>query len=622
MDWVLGMGQDLPAAFGHAPSSRTYKLQIRAYFSLLTVLGLAPAVFLASRFGVSALDVGLFAAMYLLTVLGMTLGWHRMLAHRTFKAHAVVKAFLLAAAGMANQGTPSSFVFDHLSHHARSDQAGDPHSPKDGLWHAHMGWFLDSSARPDAVQKYRKDPWVAYFDRTEWLWVVVGLLLPAFIGFAATGTFLGFVRGLVWGGFFRIVIAHHAVWTGGSLCHWFGTRPFDTADSSKNNLVVALVQFGEGWHNNHHALPWAANHREKFWQFDPQATLIRLFEKLGLVADVRWAKEQDWERARQRLNGSRLRAKPLPETLSPRSFLERAGIIFTVIVAPIFGLTVGALRIWAGKMTWLDGMLLVGMYVLSYLGLTLGYHRMLSHRAFNANAGVKFFLYAFAGMGAMANPSAFAAVHRVHHAKSDLPGDPHSPREGFFFAHYGWILSQQRMLLPRECAILVRDPWVKFFDDTHSFWSLMGLLLPFTLGGLIGGSWDAAWSGMIFGGLIRIFCMQQALFATASMNHTIGPKPFATPDLSRNSYWFINIFQLGDGYHNNHHALPWAANFNKDRRQFDLPGAFLRLCAALGWVHDARWAAPEDWQRRAQELRSKQSAAPLARPRRQLAKAG
>lgn len=225
-------------------------------------------------------SLALFLILYVATGLGVTFGYHRLLTHRSFETSPVLKAVVLVLAGMAAQGRAIDWAANHLKHHAHADEEGDPHSPLEGFFHAHIGWFF--SAPPADRERYCKrhlaDPLIVAIDRLFLVWVLLGLVIP----FAIAGW-----EGLLWGGFVRIAVVNHVTWAVNSVCHTFGDRPFDTKDESRNNWLVGLLAFGEGWHHNHHAFPAMAYHGMTWRQFDLTALIIRLLRRVGLVWNVK-----------------------------------------------------------------------------------------------------------------------------------------------------------------------------------------------------------------------------------------------------------------------------------------------------------------------------------------------
>jgi len=228
---------------------------------------------------VNGQDMAVLAIMYVITGVGITAGFHRMLTHRSFDAHPAVRFLFLAAGSMAVESGALTWARIHLQHHAHSDQAGDPHSPVDGFFHAHMGWMLDGfRAQPGHYDAWlSKDPMVLWFEKTFPLWVAAGLVIP----FLMAGW-----SGLFWGGLVRIFLGHHVTWSVNSVCHTWGKRMFRTKDMSRNQWVVGLLALGEGWHNNHHAFPRSAFHGMRWYQFDFAGLVIRACERLGLAWNV------------------------------------------------------------------------------------------------------------------------------------------------------------------------------------------------------------------------------------------------------------------------------------------------------------------------------------------------
>jgi stearoyl-CoA desaturase (delta-9 desaturase) len=245
-------------------------------------------------------DVFVFLVVYSITGLGVTVGFHRLLTHRSFKTYPIVRGFFAAAGSAAIEGPVISWVADHRKHHAFSDQEGDPHSPHvdhghglrgalRGLLHAHVGWIFIHTQRGNH-KRYAKDliedPVVSYVNRTFLLWVGLGLAVPFGLGWLFGGTLKDAFTGLLWGGAVRMLVLHHVTYSINSLCHFFGRRDFDTGDHSRNLLWLAPFSMGESWHNNHHAFPTSAAHGLRWWQIDISAMVIRALEKVGLAWDV------------------------------------------------------------------------------------------------------------------------------------------------------------------------------------------------------------------------------------------------------------------------------------------------------------------------------------------------
>ena len=245
-------------------------------------------------------DVAVFLIMYVITGLGVTVGFHRHLTHRSFKAKRWVRGGLAIMGSMAIEGPVTAWVADHRKHHAFSDKEGDPHSPHvghggglrgafAGLFHAHVGWLFIHTHR-GAKARYapdlQKDPLIRWVDKTFLLWVLAGLVLSFALGYAIGGTLTAALTGLLWGGGVRMLVVHHVTYSINSLCHFFGERRYPTGDESRNLLWLALPTLGESWHNNHHAFPTSAAHGLRKRDVDPSAGVIWGLEKLGLAWDV------------------------------------------------------------------------------------------------------------------------------------------------------------------------------------------------------------------------------------------------------------------------------------------------------------------------------------------------
>jgi stearoyl-CoA desaturase (delta-9 desaturase) len=245
-------------------------------------------------------DLVVLAIVYSLTGAGITVGYHRLFTHRSFKTTRVLRVLFAVLGSMAVEGSVVEWVATHRRHHDFSDQPGDPHSPHAerapgwrgaiwGLVHAHVGWMFRGKdmANPGRyAQDLLADRDLRIISRTFPLWVVVGLALPFGLGVALTGSLVGGLTGLLWGGVVRIFLLHHATFSINSLCHFFGRSPFGTGDESRNLGWLAPVTFGEAWHNNHHAFPTSARHGLGRGQVDPGAWLITALERSHLAWDV------------------------------------------------------------------------------------------------------------------------------------------------------------------------------------------------------------------------------------------------------------------------------------------------------------------------------------------------
>jgi stearoyl-CoA desaturase (delta-9 desaturase) len=256
---------------------------------------LAALVLLWNR-AVGPLDLGILAFMYLISGVGVTVGFHRLLTHRAFETHRPLKYAFAVLGSLSVQGPVITWVADHRKHHAHTDEEGDPHSPHvghgsglRGLLHAHMGWLMNNMGRAQRrryAPELMEDPGMRRINRSFELIILAGLAIPFGLGYLLGGTLTAALTALLWGGFVRIFLLHHVTWSINSVCHFFGRRRFATDDQSTNVFWLALPSLGESWHHNHHAFPRSAQQGLRRWELDPSGALIALLERLGLAWNV------------------------------------------------------------------------------------------------------------------------------------------------------------------------------------------------------------------------------------------------------------------------------------------------------------------------------------------------
>jgi len=285
--------------------SKWLRVSVTLALVLGPFLGLVAAAVLAWGHGLSAVDLTLAFVLYVATGLGVTLGFHRGATHGSFRSKRPLMLGLVLAGSMAFQGGLVDWVTTHRKHHAFTDRPGDPHSPYRygaGLWaqsrglvDAHMGWFLRHE--PISSQKYAPDVAADPMMRRVGTWFpalcVASLLIPFLAGWALTGEIRGAWTALIWAGLARVALLQHVTWSVNSLCHMIGDRPYQTRkyDRATNFWPLALLSFGESWHNGHHSDPSCARHGRGRFEVDVSASVIRVFERLGWVSSVRWPKE-------------------------------------------------------------------------------------------------------------------------------------------------------------------------------------------------------------------------------------------------------------------------------------------------------------------------------------------
>jgi stearoyl-CoA desaturase (delta-9 desaturase) len=281
------------------PGSRLDRIA-NAAATVLPVLGLGGVAWQLWGSALHWQDLVVFAVTMTLAGFGITVGFHRLFTHRSFKTTPFMRGLLAVLGSAAVEGPVIEWVAYHRRHHAFADQEGDPHSPHvghgsglkgalRGLFHAHVGWVVFSD-EPANEERYAPDLLgdrvIRLIDRTFILWVAAGLAFAFGLGVALTGTVVGGLTGLLWGGAVRILVVHHITFSINSLCHFFGSRDFQTDDESRNLRWLAPFSFGEAWHNNHHAFPTSAAHGLTRWQVDPSKLVIYGLEKVGLAWDV------------------------------------------------------------------------------------------------------------------------------------------------------------------------------------------------------------------------------------------------------------------------------------------------------------------------------------------------
>jgi stearoyl-CoA desaturase (delta-9 desaturase) len=273
----------------------------RVVTALIVALPFVALVLGVIRFrghGVELRDLVLMVVLYMLVGHGVTIGYHRMLAHKSFTARRPLKVALLSLGSMAYEGGPIGWVASHRRHHVFADTPDDPHSPQHrggglggqlkGLWHAHVGWLFTARGVPASrhAADLLADRDIVVINALFPMWCVVSLAIPFGLGWLLGGTVGAALSALLWAGLVRVFLLHHATWSVNSICHMFGRRPFASKDRSTNVSVLAVVSMGESWHNGHHAFPRSARHGLLPRQFDSSALLISAFEKIGWVHDV------------------------------------------------------------------------------------------------------------------------------------------------------------------------------------------------------------------------------------------------------------------------------------------------------------------------------------------------
>jgi stearoyl-CoA desaturase (delta-9 desaturase) len=319
------------------PNGSTARLAIAAFvvIPLLAVLAAAP---LAWGWGLGWHDILIGGVFYVISGMGISMGFHRYFTHLSFKASQPMRVAMAIAGSMAIEGPVVVWVADHRRHHKYSDREGDPHSPwrfgndvralTKGFFFAHVGWLFDPNQT--SQQKFCPD---LLGDRSMRrmsqlfpLWAAVSLLGPALIGGLWSMSWVGALTAFFWASLVRVCLLHHVTWSINSVCHTFGNEDFDVRDKSRNVAWLAILSFGESWHNLHHSDPTCARHGALQGQIDISARAIRWAEQLGWVWDVRWPDEQRLTGKLTGLRGKRLGSmtvrKPVDGVSESRAMME------------------------------------------------------------------------------------------------------------------------------------------------------------------------------------------------------------------------------------------------------------------------------------------------------------
>jgi stearoyl-CoA desaturase (delta-9 desaturase) len=265
---------------------------------LFPMLGVIGAAFMLWGHGFGWAELSVTVALYVITALGITVGFHRQLTHGSFDSPRWVRVMWAIFGSMAAQGPVLTWVGVHRKHHQHSDHDGDPHSPHlhgsgvaaqvKGFFHAHVGWmFLPKPDTDRYIPDVTKDKALVWVDKLFIAWVALGMAIPAVIVGLVQQSWMGALSGLVWGGLVRICLLHHVTWSINSVCHVWGSRDYKSHDHSTNNWVFAILGMGEGWHNNHHAFPTSARHGLKWYQFDLSYVVIKAMSFVGLARKLR-----------------------------------------------------------------------------------------------------------------------------------------------------------------------------------------------------------------------------------------------------------------------------------------------------------------------------------------------
>ena len=272
--------------------------------------------------------------------------------------------------------------------------------------------------------------------------------------------------------------------------------------------------------------------------------------------------------------------------------------MLVLTILPFVGLVAAVTLLWNEAVGWTDLVLFLGLYVICGFGITIGYHRMLTHHAFEAVRPLKAALLVAGSFALQGSALDWAIDHRTHHAYSDKEGDPHSPHHGFargplgaikglLHAHMGWMFRHNRTDQERYGKDILQDRLTMTVSRLFPLWAVLTFVVPFVLGGLLTMSWKGAVTGLVWGGLVRLFFNHHVTWSVNSICHFFGKRPFATSDQSTNN-WVLALPSLGESWHHNHHVFPTSAFHGLSWRQIDLSALVIAGWEKIGLVRNVR----------------------------------
>jgi stearoyl-CoA desaturase (Delta-9 desaturase) len=287
-----------------------------------------------------------------------------------------------------------------------------------------------------------------------------------------------------------------------------------------------------------------------------------------------------------------------PTSLVDRKTWAQQVVLTVFLVVPLAAVIAAVPVAWGWGLSGRDIVIAAVMYVTTGLGITVGFHRYLTHRAFTARRPVRVALTVAGSMAIEASAIQWVADHRRHHRFSDKDGDPHSPwrygtgfravSKGFFYSHVGWLFDWEKTDELKYASDLIADRDVNFLSRTFGWWVALSLLLPPLVGGLWGWSWQAALTAFFWGSLVRVCLLHHVTFAINSVCHITGRRPFRTRDRSQNVWW-LAIPSFGESWHNFHHAEPTSARHGVRRFEIDASAMLIKTMEKLRWISDVRW---------------------------------
>jgi stearoyl-CoA desaturase (Delta-9 desaturase) len=299
---------------------------------------------------------------------------------------------------------------------------------------------------------------------------------------------------------------------------------------------------------------------------------------------------------------------PITATLGGETQSRKEQVALALFILVPFAALVAAVPVaWGGWLGWTDVAIAVPLYFLTCGGVTVGFHRGFTHRSFKPNRATKIALAVLGSMAIQGPVVRWVADHRKHHKFSDQDGDPHSPWKygdtvgalwkGLWHAHMGWLFDEEQTPQHKFAPDLMKDRDLVVVSRLFWLWTLVSLLLPPLVGGLVTMSWQGALTAFFWGSLVRVSLLHHVTWSINSICHTVGERPFLSRDRSGNVWW-LAVLSMGESWHNLHHAEPTSARHGVLRGQVDSSARVIWLLEKAGWVHDVRWPDAERVERK------------------------
>ncbi|KYQ54756.1 Acyl-CoA Delta(11) desaturase [Trachymyrmex zeteki] len=503
-----------------------------------------------------------FVALGIAANIGVTAGSHRLWSHRSYKAKWPMRFILIIFQTIAFQDDIYQWVRDHRMHHKFTDTDADPYNSRRGFFFSHIGWLLVRK-HPDLITKgttidcsdLMQDPLVAF--QKKWYMYLMpfcAFIVPTLVPWWAWNESLWYSWHFA---VCRYCVNLNITWSVNSVAHIWGAKPYDKLVSSTDNIGVALLACGEGWHNYHHAFPWDYKTAELGnYKFNLTKTFIDFFAYIGLAYDLKTVSADVIKNRVLRCSES---------THNPIITFECDKIHFLIVT-----------------------------YMLGGVGATAGPHRLWTHQAYKAKWQLRVILgvlYASAGMNDIHE---WVRDHRVHHKYTDTDADPHNSNRGFFFSHVGWLMMKKHPDVIRrgrqvDMSDVLADPIVAFNIKYFPILKFMfAFLLPVMLPVY---AWNETWyRAFVSQNIIRYILLLNAIWSVNSAAHIWGSKPYDAHINPTENRW-VNLFTGGEGRHNYHHVFPW------DYKAAELYGSpttiFINFFAKIGWAYDLKEPSKE-----------------------------